>query len=100
MCLPCFPWTWTQYDDPLDSMPPHSIWVHDGTSWVLKELVGFWHEAALFLELLLLLRFYALLPRSMLARWAAGGVRRAAACGGSLATSSCRTPPPPPGARE
>lgn len=41
MCLPCFPWTWTQYEDPLDSMPEHSIWVHDGQAWVLQQIVSF-----------------------------------------------------------
>lgn len=40
MCLPCFPWTWTQYEDPLESMPPHSVWVHDGTSWSLQQVVS------------------------------------------------------------
>ncbi|KND92359.1 hypothetical protein TOPH_03097, partial [Tolypocladium ophioglossoides CBS 100239] len=39
MCLPCFPWTWTQYDDPLDSMPEQSCWTHDGNSWVLQRLL-------------------------------------------------------------
>lgn len=40
MCLPCFPWTWTQYEDPLDSMPEHSLWVHDGQAWVLQQIVS------------------------------------------------------------
>ncbi|POR37890.1 Uncharacterized protein TPAR_01919 [Tolypocladium paradoxum] len=38
MCLPCFPWTWTQYDDPLDSMPEQCFWTHDGNSWVLQRM--------------------------------------------------------------
>ncbi|KAK0386332.1 hypothetical protein NLU13_6169 [Sarocladium strictum] len=38
MCLPCFPWTWTKYEDPLDSMPDQSIWLHDGQSWALQKL--------------------------------------------------------------
>lgn len=40
MCLPCFPWTWTQYEDPLDSMPEQSTWVHDGTAWSLQPAVS------------------------------------------------------------
>ncbi|PFH60910.1 hypothetical protein XA68_10108 [Ophiocordyceps unilateralis] len=35
MCLPCFPWTWTQYEDPLDSMPPQHVWVREGSSWAM-----------------------------------------------------------------
>ncbi|KAK4092693.1 hypothetical protein Purlil1_2618 [Purpureocillium lilacinum] len=38
MCLPCFPWTWTQYDDPLDSMPEHSTWAYDGNAWALQRI--------------------------------------------------------------
>lgn len=40
MCLPCFPWTWTQYDDPLDSMPEHSTWAYDGNAWALQRIVS------------------------------------------------------------
>lgn len=43
MCLPCFPWRWTRYEDPLDaldSMPEQSVWVHDGRSWTLQRVVG------------------------------------------------------------
>ncbi|KAH8130808.1 hypothetical protein ACSS6W_010821 [Trichoderma asperelloides] len=36
MCLPCFPWTWTEYEDPLDSMPEQHVWVHDGQTWSLQ----------------------------------------------------------------
>ncbi|EHK17085.1 uncharacterized protein TRIVIDRAFT_195091 [Trichoderma virens Gv29-8] len=36
MCLPCFPWTWTEYEDPLDSMPEQHVWVHDGQAWSLQ----------------------------------------------------------------
>ena len=39
MCLPCFPWTWVQHEDPLDSMPEQSTWVFDGNQWVLMKLV-------------------------------------------------------------
>ncbi|RCI15783.1 hypothetical protein L249_2978 [Ophiocordyceps polyrhachis-furcata BCC 54312] len=35
MCLPCFPWTWTQYDDPLDSLPQPRVWKREGSSWAL-----------------------------------------------------------------
>ncbi|KAG5980328.1 hypothetical protein E4U55_004152 [Claviceps digitariae] len=44
MCLPCFPWTWTQYEDPLDSMPEQSIWVHDGTEWSLQAVLSLGKE--------------------------------------------------------
>lgn len=40
MCLPCFPWTWTQYEDPLDSLPSQSVWVHDGNNWALQQIVS------------------------------------------------------------
>lgn len=40
MCLPCFPWTWTKYEDPMDSMPDQSIWLHDGQSWALQKVVS------------------------------------------------------------
>ena len=39
MCISCFPWTWTQYDDPLDNMPEQSVWTHDGQSWSLQRVV-------------------------------------------------------------
>ncbi len=39
MCK-CFPWTWTEYEDPLDKMPEQSVWVNDGTSWQLQQLVS------------------------------------------------------------
>jgi hypothetical protein len=40
MCLPCFPWTWTEYEDPLDSMPEQHVWVHDGQAWSLQRYVS------------------------------------------------------------
>jgi hypothetical protein len=40
MCLPCFPWTWTEYEDPLDSMPEQHVWVHDGQAWSLQRCVS------------------------------------------------------------
>lgn len=40
MCLPCFPWTWTEYEDPLDSMPEQHVWVHDGQAWPLQRCVS------------------------------------------------------------
>ncbi|GJN66548.1 hypothetical protein PLIIFM63780_004017 [Purpureocillium lilacinum] len=45
MCLPCFPWTWTQYDDPLDSMPEHSTWAYDGNAWALQRIRDFLQKA-------------------------------------------------------
>lgn len=47
MCLPCFPWTWTQYEDPLDNLPPHSVWVHDGNGWSLQQVVSLEHSSLL-----------------------------------------------------
>ncbi|KAL6912949.1 hypothetical protein FSST1_010709 [Fusarium sambucinum] len=41
MCLPCFPWTWTKYEDPYDDLhkaPEQSVWVHDGQGWELQKL--------------------------------------------------------------
>ncbi|RDA91917.1 hypothetical protein CP533_1329 [Ophiocordyceps camponoti-saundersi (nom. inval.)] len=35
MCLSCFPWTWTQYDDPLDNLPEQRVWKREGSSWAL-----------------------------------------------------------------
>jgi hypothetical protein len=43
MCLPCFPWTWTKYEDPYDNLhnaPEQSVWVHDGQSWELQKVVS------------------------------------------------------------
>lgn len=40
MCLPCFPWTWTEYEDPLDAMPEQHVWVHDGQAWSLQRYVS------------------------------------------------------------
>lgn len=40
MCLPCFPWTWTEYEDPLDSMPEQHVWMHDGQAWSLQRCVS------------------------------------------------------------
>ncbi|RSM06328.1 hypothetical protein CEP52_005737 [Fusarium oligoseptatum] len=43
MCLPCFPWTWTKYEDPYDNLdraPEQSVWVHDGRSWELQKVVS------------------------------------------------------------
>ncbi|KAI9167500.1 hypothetical protein HJFPF1_03628 [Paramyrothecium foliicola] len=41
MCLPCFPWTWTEFEDPLDSLPEQSVWVPHGNSWALQKVPGF-----------------------------------------------------------
>jgi hypothetical protein len=43
MCLPCFPWRWTKYEDPLDtlsSMPEQNVWTNDGHSWALQRVVS------------------------------------------------------------
>lgn len=43
MCLPCFPWSWSKYEDPLDKLdklPEQSIWVHDGHDWALQRIVS------------------------------------------------------------
>jgi hypothetical protein len=43
MCLPCFPWTWTKYEDPYDNLhkaPEQSVWVHDGQNWELQKVVS------------------------------------------------------------
>jgi hypothetical protein len=54
MCLPCFPWTWTKFEDPLDQLhkaPEQSIWVHDGQGWELQKVVGlgfFFSQSAFF----------------------------------------------------
>ncbi|EHK47566.1 hypothetical protein TRIATDRAFT_272379 [Trichoderma atroviride IMI 206040] len=44
MCLPCFPWTWTEYEDPMDSMPEQHVWVHDGQAWSLQRCRSRCHE--------------------------------------------------------
>jgi hypothetical protein len=52
MCLPCFPWTWTKFEDPLDQLhktPEQSIWVHDRQGWELQKVVSL---GFLFLNLL------------------------------------------------
>ena len=44
MCLPCFPWTWSKYEDPFDGLhkaPEQSVWVHDGQRWELQKVVRF-----------------------------------------------------------
>lgn len=65
MCLPCFPWTWTKFEDPLDQLhkaPEQSIWVHDRHGWELQKVVSL---GFLFLNLLFDFIYQLLLSRAL-----------------------------------
>ena len=41
MCLPCFPFTWVEHEDPLDKpMPEQAVWLHNGNAWALQQIVS------------------------------------------------------------